>query len=453
MEQREAAKQAKAALAELDKATSKGAGNSKKSSKKAKEAVAMADASDPNLQENFLLNLKKAKEDAEDAKGQIESATKKLFQFYTNLLSVEAKYTWDKVVVEQTASNPYTDLQGVSQKGPREPSHKSFDVCMLFHLLTMFPSNATEQERYCIMNVLKKPQCISLHQFVHHVEQLNSYIVQLPCFYNSPSVDSTTTLANIQFTRADLASHVLRMCPLYWQDQYSLHEKGITPFDMRLLLTSLEAIEHMCTHEKAKTQSSEKDSNKGEKGNKQPGTKSMARVPEKACTEKHCNPCKKHGGTQTMHNTRDYHKYEKDGKEKPNFCAAKKGGKKANLARQNFEQLSKKLDKLEKVLKKLSIKSKKRHYEDCDSNSEQEVGSGSIGKIVINLGETIKKTKFTPPSSIKANPTLIASNQDDICPTSFSNAGNVMLTSPSQKEGIHVNTCSPRSKSLSLNIE
>jgi hypothetical protein len=49
MEQCDQAKQAKAALAELDKATSKGKRTSKKSFKKAKEGAAMADAPDPGL--------------------------------------------------------------------------------------------------------------------------------------------------------------------------------------------------------------------------------------------------------------------------------------------------------------------------------------------------------------------------------------------------------------------
>jgi hypothetical protein len=71
---------------------------------------------------------------------------------------------------------------------------------------------------------------------------------------------------------------------------------------------------------------------------------------------------------------------------------------------------------------------------------------GSIGKIAINLGETIEKTKFTPPSPIKAIPTLIASNQDDVCPTSFSNAGDIMMMSSSQIEGIHVNNSTPTYK-------
>jgi hypothetical protein len=79
MKQRKAAKQAKATLAELGGATSKGAGFSKKSLRKTKEAAATADAPDPKLQENFLLDLKKAKESAENTKGEMVSAANKMF--------------------------------------------------------------------------------------------------------------------------------------------------------------------------------------------------------------------------------------------------------------------------------------------------------------------------------------------------------------------------------------
>jgi hypothetical protein len=67
--------------------------------------------------------------------------------------------------------------------------------------------------------------------------------------------------------------------------------------DLRSLLMSLEAIECVCTHEKAKLESSEKASHKGKKRKKQPGTKSMARVPKKVRFEKHCNLSKRLGGT------------------------------------------------------------------------------------------------------------------------------------------------------------
>ena len=57
--------------------------------------------------------------------------------------------------------------------------------------------------------------------------------------------------------------------------------------------------------------------------------------------------------------TKDCRRYTKDGTVKANFWAAKKAGKKPNPAKQSFAQLSKKLDKLEKTLKKASHKSKK----------------------------------------------------------------------------------------------
>ncbi len=78
----------------------------------------------------------------------------------------------------------------------------------------MLPTNAAEQEKYYITNVLKKPKRVNIHQFVQHVEQLNAYIVQMPCFYNSPSYNATTKPENVPFTEAELWSHVLRMCPI-----------------------------------------------------------------------------------------------------------------------------------------------------------------------------------------------------------------------------------------------
>jgi hypothetical protein len=196
------------------------------------------------------------------------------------------------------------------------------------------------------------------------------------CFYYSPRANASTKPENILFTKAEQGAHVLHMCPLMWQDQYNLNKKGMMPMDMRLLLTSLEAIEHVCTYEKGKLdnfEKSDKSSNKGKKGKKCPGTNSTVRVPKKVCFEKfekHCELCKKHGGAHTTHNTRDCHRFEKDGTEKSSFCAAKKGGKKNYPINQNFAQLTKKINKLEKALKKSGKKGKKRRYKDSNSDSE-----------------------------------------------------------------------------------
>jgi hypothetical protein len=246
----------------------------------------------------------------------------------------------------------------------------------MFHLLTAFPINAAEQEKYYTTNELKKPQRINVRQFVWRIEQLNAYIAQMPCFYYSPHANASTKPKNVPFTEAELGAHVLHMCPLIWQDQYNLNKKGMTPMDMRLLLTSLEAIECICTYEKGKLdnlEKSNKSSNKSKKGKKCPGTDSMVRVPKKVRFEKfekHCKLCKKHGGTHTTHNTRDCCRFEKEGTEKSSFHAAKKGGKKNYSVNQNFAQLTNKIDKLEKALKKSEKKGKKRCYKDSNSNSE-----------------------------------------------------------------------------------
>jgi hypothetical protein len=190
----------------------------------------------------------------------------------------------------------------------------------------------------------------------------------MPCFYYSPHANASTKPKNILFTEAELGAHVLRMCPLQWQDQYNMNKKGMTPMDMRLLLTSLEAVKCICTYKKGKLESSKKSSNKGKKGKKRPGTDSMAKVPKKVRFEKNCNLCKKRGGMYTRHNTCDCCRFEKDGKEKADFCTAKKGGKKGNPVNQNFAQLTKKIERLKKALKKSGKKDQKRHYEDSNSN-------------------------------------------------------------------------------------
>jgi hypothetical protein len=91
----------------------------------------------------------------------------------------------------------------------------------------------------------------------------------MPCFYYSPNANASTKPKNVPFPEAELGAHVLRMCPLAWQDQYNLNKKGMTPLDMHTLLTLLEAIERVCTHEKGKQEEkAEKSSFNSKKGKK-----------------------------------------------------------------------------------------------------------------------------------------------------------------------------------------
>jgi hypothetical protein len=159
VKQKEAVKSEKAGLALLD-GTSKGLRKLQKSSKRTKEAGVKAKKAEAKSKEaggatkvpkdpmkaNFQANLKKAKKAVEDAKGAMTAAASDMFAFYSNLLSPESKYVWNKIVIKQTKSNPYLNLQGVSLEGPRGMSHESLNNCVMFHLLGMFPINRAEQE-------------------------------------------------------------------------------------------------------------------------------------------------------------------------------------------------------------------------------------------------------------------------------------------------------------------
>jgi hypothetical protein len=180
----------------------------------AKEAEEAPKVNDDTMRAGFQVDLAKAKQAQKIAKGTMTAAASKMFTFYLNLLSPESKYAWNKIVSKQTESNPFVNLQGISLEGPRGMPCVSFNNCIMFHLLTAFPINAAEQEKYYVTNVLKKPQRVNVHQFVHCVEQLNPYIAQMPCFYYSPHTNTSTKPENVPFTEAELGAHVLRMCPL-----------------------------------------------------------------------------------------------------------------------------------------------------------------------------------------------------------------------------------------------
>jgi hypothetical protein len=95
----------------------------------------------------FQADLEKTKQAQETAQGKMTAAMNLMFTFYLNLLSPESKYAWNKIVGEQMEGNLYVNLQGVSLEGARGMSCESFNNCVMFHLLTVFPINAAEQEK------------------------------------------------------------------------------------------------------------------------------------------------------------------------------------------------------------------------------------------------------------------------------------------------------------------
>ncbi len=92
-------------------------------------------------------------------------AVEGFFLLYANLLSEDARFRWDKIVTSQVGTAPWTDLQGNEHAEARGKSRQSFQDCITFHLLDMFPSEAAEQQCFYISNVLKKPQRVTVRHF------------------------------------------------------------------------------------------------------------------------------------------------------------------------------------------------------------------------------------------------------------------------------------------------
>eukprot|EP00804_Cyclotella_cryptica_P004891 CCRYP_004940-RA/>CCRYP_004940-RA protein AED:0.36 eAED:0.84 QI:0/0/0/1/1/1/2/0/428 len=277
----------------------------------------------------------KALKALEDAKLAIATAGVKPFELYGNLLSDEARQPWEKVIKAQVTKAPWEDIKGVLHTETPTKTWDLFHECVTFHLLQVFRHDAGKALKYYITNTLKKPNRVSIRQFFVRVEQLNSYLETLPCLYYSPKANQATKKV-LPLDDADLATHLLRMCPAKWQTQYDLTENT----------TPMESID--------------------------------SRIPKKpkkvGWTEKHCVLCKKHGGPHKSHNSHDCRRYNKDGTPiKKNGGAGKPNSKERKPEGANFAQRVR--AELKKALRKKSSKRKKRRANDSESDSDSDDSS------------------------------------------------------------------------------
>jgi hypothetical protein len=334
-----------------------------------------------DIVKGFRADIETHKKEAEEAEERRAQAAEGFFSTYANLLSVEARIAWENILERQIGTAPWTDLKGKKHKEEQKRTKMSFDDCVTHHLLTVFPYDAAERQKYYISNFLKKPQRVSVRAFFTRVGQLNSYIKLLPGLYNSPHAGTATKKVE-PFDEAELASQLLRMCPESWQDHYNLAQETV-PQDTRKLLLVLENIEKLVANDSRKSAANSAGTNAktADTNGKRKGMNSSSdRIPKKKRTEKHCVLCQKHGGASASHNTSECTKYEKDGTLKSSWAnksagTGKYSDKKKKPDGQAFAQIldrfSSKLDKtLKKATKSVSRK-KKRHY-DSDSDSDSE---------------------------------------------------------------------------------
>ena len=90
----------------------------------------------------------------------------KMFVLYKNLLSKSAQSKWNNILASQIDANLWTDLKGTVHAVSQSLSVQSFEDCVTFHLLTVFPQDAAEQERYYMNVHLKKPARVLFRHFL-----------------------------------------------------------------------------------------------------------------------------------------------------------------------------------------------------------------------------------------------------------------------------------------------
>jgi hypothetical protein len=112
--------------------------------------------------------------------------------------------------------NPWIGVNGKANKGICVRSWISFMDCIKLHKLTVFLADATEKQHYYMQQMIKKPQKVTVNQFMSHIGVLNDYLAYLPMVFDSLMAVAGTNKMNVLFNEADLARIVLNLVPSSW---------------------------------------------------------------------------------------------------------------------------------------------------------------------------------------------------------------------------------------------
>jgi hypothetical protein len=277
----------------------------------------------------------------------------------------------------------WVGVNGKTHESPRMRTWKSLTDCIELHKLTVLPADAAEKQRFYMQQVVRKPQRVTIRQYMSRMGVLNDYIAHLPSIYYSSKAVASTVKGNVIFGDGELASIILASTIQTWQNQYNLTHSTV-PESPRALLPDLENIERVMNKRHAEKQKAKGKSKEAKlDGGGNPSSKkrssggSSEQVPKKVRSEKFCQRCNTHGGPHQTHNTNDCRKYDKDGKPlgatpgKPSNSKKphKKFGGDKQMAYMTamFESIQKGLKKQKKGSKK-----RKKRYDSSSSDSESE---------------------------------------------------------------------------------
>jgi hypothetical protein len=116
--------------------------------------------------------------------------------------------------------------------------------CIELHKLTIFPADPAEKQPYYMQQMIKKPQRVTVRQFMSRMGALNDYLAYLPTVFDSLMAVECTKKMNVLFDDAYQAGIVLNLVPSSWVDQCNMTH-SMLPKNPRALLNNLEAIKQV----------------------------------------------------------------------------------------------------------------------------------------------------------------------------------------------------------------
>jgi hypothetical protein len=195
------------------------------------------------------MEIEQTQQTLQEAQKAHDKAIAKLYKQLRNLLSGNAQSKWDRVCREMHKRDSWAAVNGQVIKSRHPRMWKSFLDCLELHKLTVFSADAAKGQRFCIQQVVCKPQRASVQQHISQMGVLNDYVKHLPTLKDSSKAVPTTKKGNIPLGEADLAAIVLLSVLMLWQNQYNLNHSTVLE-STHTLLPDLDAIKQVMVEKK-----------------------------------------------------------------------------------------------------------------------------------------------------------------------------------------------------------
>ncbi len=182
--------------------------------------------------------LNEFKETLKAKKNFAVAEAQKAYKLFCCFVIGKAQMQCNRIVNKMHTKNPWISVSGQCHKGLCVHFWLSFMDCIKLHKLTVFPADTTEKQSYYMQQTIKKPQWVTVPEFVSRMGVLNEYQAYLPMVFDSSVAVEGTKKMNVPFDEADLAWIVQNLEPVSCVNQYNTTH-SMLPKSPRALLTDL----------------------------------------------------------------------------------------------------------------------------------------------------------------------------------------------------------------------